>query len=87
MASKSKAKAKKDIIRDTMTATTDWLRTGTELGLALILAFVTIDVLFPGTTGVVNNLGVIVGQFSKEGIAGLIALLMFLIVFRGHKED
>jgi len=38
--------------------------------------------LYPGTTGVVNNLGVIVAQFSKDGLAGLIALLLFLIVFK-----
>ena len=72
----------KDTIKDTMSSMTDWLRTATELGLTLILAFVIIDVLFPGTTGVVKNLGIIVGQFSKEGLAGLIALLMFLLVFK-----
>jgi hypothetical protein len=53
-----------------------------ELGTTLILAFVVIDVLFPGTTGVVNNIGVIVSQFSSEGLAGLIALLLFLMVFQ-----
>jgi len=67
-----------------MSTLTDWLRAATELGLALILAFVIIDVLFPGTTGIVNNLGVIVGQFSKEGLAGLIALLMFLLIFKNR---
>ena len=61
---------------------TDWLRSATELGMAIILSFVIIDVLFPGTTGVVQNLGIIVAQFSKEGLAGLIALLLFLIVFK-----
>jgi len=61
---------------------TGWLRSATELGLALVLAFVIIDVLFPGTTGVVTNIGTIVAQFSKDGLAGLIALLLFLIVFK-----
>ena len=65
-----------------MSTLTDWLRGITELGLALILAFVVIDVLFPGATGIVHNLGMIVGQFSKEGLAGLIALLMFLLIFK-----
>ena len=65
-----------------MSTLTDWLRAVTELGLALILAFVVIDVLFPGATGIVQNLGIIVGQFSKEGLAGLIALLMFLLIFK-----
>ena len=69
-------------VKATMATITEWLRSATELGLALILAFVVIDVLFPGTTGVVKNLGIIVAQFSKEGIAGLIALLLFLLVFK-----
>ena len=69
-------------VKDVFATVTDWVRTATDLGLALILAFVVIDVLFPGTTGVVKNLGVIVGQFSKEGLAGLIALLMFLLLFK-----
>lgn len=69
-------------VKDTLTTVTGWLQKATEFGLALILAFIVIDVLFPGTTGVVNNLGVIVGQFSKEGISGLIALLLFLLLFK-----
>ncbi len=69
-------------VKDAMSNVTGWLRDATELGLAMILAFVVIDVLFPGTTGVVTNLGIIVGQFSKDGLAGLIALLMFLLLFK-----
>lgn len=69
-------------VKDAMSQMTGWLRTTTELGMALVLAFVIIDVLFPGTTGVVANIGAIVAQFSKEGLAGLIALLMFLLLFK-----
>lgn len=70
-------------LRESIASLTDWLRILTEVGMSLILVMVIVDVLFPGTTGLVKNLGVIVGQFSKEGIAGLIALLLFLLVFRG----
>ena len=69
-------------VTDAMSQLTGWLRSATELGLALVLALVIIDVLFPGTTGVVTNIGTIVAQFSKDGLAGLIALLLFLIVFK-----
>ena len=69
-------------VKDSMSQLTDWLRTATELGLAAILALVIIDVLFPGATGVVTNIGTIVAQFSKDGLAGLIALLLFLAVFK-----
>ncbi|MDH5648157.1 MAG: hypothetical protein OEY67_00760 [Gammaproteobacteria bacterium] len=71
--------------KDTLNQVTDWLRYLTEFGFALILAFVMIDILFPGATGVVKNLGVVVGQFSKEGLSGLIALLLFLVLFRSKQ--
>ena len=75
--------AAKDTIRESITSLTDWLRILTEVGVSLILVMVIVDVLFPGTTGLIKNLGMIVSQFSKEGMAGLIALLMFLLVFKG----
>ncbi len=75
-----------ETVKVTMTKVTDWLRHATELGMALILAFVMIDVLFPDTTGVVKNLGIIVGQFSKEGLVGLIALLLFLLIFKNKSQ-
>lgn len=73
-------------VKDSMETVTGWIKSSTELGLSVILAFVMIDVLFPGSTGVVNNIGTIVAQFSKEGLTGLIALLMFLILFKGKKD-
>lgn len=72
--------------KETLMTITLWLRHVTELGFALILTLVVVDILFPGSTGVVNNIGVIVGQFSKEGLAGLIALLLFLLLFK-HKTQ
>ena len=69
-------------ITETMSSISSWLRAVTELGVALILAFVVIDVLFPGSTGVVANIGAIVGQFSEQGLVGLIALLLFLLLFK-----
>lgn len=59
-----------------------WLKVLAEFGLSLILVFVVIDILFPGTTGIVNNLAQIVASFAKEGIVGLIALLLFLLIYR-----
>jgi len=73
-------------VNATLSNVTQWIQKFSELGLALILSFVIIDVLFPGTTGVVSNIGIIVSQFSKEGLAGLIALLLFLVLFK-HKES
>ena len=69
-------------VKENIEKLTDWLRKASELGIAMIMTLVMIDILFPGTTGVVANLGVIVAQFSKEGLAGLIALLLFLVLFK-----
>jgi|TARA_B110000240_G_C13469775_1_gene440391 hypothetical protein len=71
-----------DSIKEAIATITGWLRNLSEVGIALILAFVVIDVLFPGTTGVVKNIGEIVGQFSEQGLVGLIALLLFMMLFK-----
>ena len=70
-------------VKESINKVTDVLQTVTEFGMTLILALVIIDVLFPGSTTVVSHIGTIVGQFSKEGLSGLIALLLFLILFKG----
>lgn len=60
----------------------EWLRVIIEFGLSVLLVFIIIDILFPGTTGVVNNVGEIVGGFAREGVVGLIALLVFLLIYK-----
>jgi len=68
--------------KDIIPKINDVLQPVIQLGISVILAAVIIDVLFPGNLGVVDNIGVIVAQFSSEGLAGLIALLLFLILFK-----
>ena len=74
-------------VKDSINSVTGVIQTATEFGVTLILALVIIDVLFPGTTGLIKNLGAIVGQFSKEGLTGLIALLLFLVLFKNKSKD
>ena len=54
----------------------------TDFGLTLILALVVVDILFPGGGYVIGNIEAVVGQFNDGGLAGLIALLLFLILFK-----
>ena len=61
---------------------TSWTKSFTDFGLTLILALVVVDILFPGGGYVIGNIESVVGQFSDGGLAGLIALLLFLILFR-----
>jgi len=74
-------------VKESIATLTSWVKTLTEFGLALVLAFVIIDVLFPGSTNVVQNIGTIVAQFSKEGLTGLIALLLFLLLFKNKQTS
>ena len=69
-------------ISDLIETATGWLRSFVDLGLALILVFVIIEILFPGTTGIITNIATLVGSFAREGAVGLIALLLFLLVYR-----
>lgn len=69
-------------VKESISTVTEVIQTVTQFGMTLILALVMIDVLFPGSTTMVSNIGAIVGQFSKEGLSGLIALLLFLILFK-----
>lgn len=68
--------------KESISTVTDIIQTATQFGMTLILALVMIDVLFPGSITMVSNIGAIIGQFSKEGLSGLIALLLFLILFK-----
>ena len=69
-------------VKDAITTVSTWLKTVTEFGITVIPALVVIELLFPGFTGIVENIGAIVAQFSSEGLVGLIALLLFLLLFR-----
>ena len=42
---------------------------------------VVVDILFPGTTGVIDNIADLVGDFSSQGVAGIIALLLFVTIY------
>ena len=63
-----------------------WLKSITDFGVAVILAAIVIDVVFPGFTGVTANIGLIVQQFSEAGLAGFIALLLFTIFWQRKNE-
>ena len=70
------------MIREVLNCSTGWLKDVFEFGIALVLILVLIDVLLPGTTGIITNVGEMVGSFAREGVVGLIALLLFLLLAR-----
>ncbi|MEE2777784.1 MAG: hypothetical protein VYE73_13595 [Acidobacteriota bacterium] len=72
-------------VKATIDSVTDWVRTVTDFGLGLIVALVVVDVLFPESSAITENIGAIAGQFGDNGLAGLIALLLFLLLFKNKQ--
>ena len=69
-------------LQGTISTVSGLLRSITDFGLRVIVALLVVDVLFPGTTNMVRNVSGIVGQFGNGGVAGLIAVLLFLLLYK-----
>ena len=68
-------------INDTMSSVTSTLKGVVGLGMALAVTFLMVDILFPGTTHIVNNVAGLVNSFIGHGLVGLIALIFFVSIF------
>ncbi|MBL4762713.1 MAG: hypothetical protein JKY93_08445 [Gammaproteobacteria bacterium] len=51
------------------------------LGISLMVVFLVVDVLFPGTTNIVNNVAGLVNTFIGHGLVGLITLIIFFAMY------
>lgn len=71
-------------INDTFSYVTSTLKGFISLGMALMVTFLVVDVLFPGTTHIVNNVSGVINSFVGQGIVGLIALIFFVAIFNRH---
>ena len=69
-------------IKGTFDATMGVVGTFTDVALKLIAALVVVDVLFPTSTRIIENIAIVVDQFGDQGVAGLIALLLVLVLYR-----
>ena len=50
------------------------------LGLSLITVALVVDILFPGTTGIVSSVSDLVTSFTNQGLVGLISLVVFVAI-------
>ena len=50
------------------------------LGLSLVVVALVVDVLFPGTTDIVNGVSGLIGQFVDQGLIGLVTLIAFVAI-------
>ena len=53
----------------------------TGAALTLIPLFLVVDIISPGTTNVVSNLGALGDSFTGEGLTGLVILLFLLALW------
>ena len=72
-------------IKGTFDATMGVVGTFTDVALKLIAALVVVDVLFPGTSGIIENIGQLLDQFGQNGLGGLVAVLLFLLLYQNKK--
>lgn len=71
-------------IKGTFDTVSGLVGTITDLALRLIAALVVVDVLFPGTTGIIENIGQLLDQFGENGLGGLVAVLLFLLLYKNR---
>ena len=72
-------------IKGTFDAIMGLVGTITDVALKLIAALVVVDVLFPGTSGIIDNIGQLLDQFGQNGLGGLVAVLLFLLLYQNKK--
>ena len=68
-------------INDTFSYVTSTLKGFVALGMALMVTFMVVDVLFPGTTDIVSNVAGVINSFIGQGMVGLITLIFFVAIF------
>lgn len=69
------------MIRNALQSISGWGKEIVDFGVAVIMVGVVVDILFPGTTGVIDNIADLVGNISSQGVAGVIALLLFVTIY------
>ncbi len=69
-------------LNDLFDTVVGWLKALVELGFALALVFLVVDVLFAQPIGIVDNVAELINAFVDNGVVGLIALLFFLAIYK-----
>jgi len=59
-----------------------WSKQIIDVGIAVILALLIVDILFPGSTGIVRNVGEFSRQIPASSQASLVGLLLFLLLYQ-----
>ena len=68
-------------MEQTITRVSNFAKAITQLSVTLIVTFLMVDILFPGSTGMAANVGAVASSLSEKGLAGLVALGLFYVVY------
>ena len=70
------------VVKETIDTISGWLKIVIDLGVSLILVALVLDILF-SSNFVIGNINEIVANLAGEhGVAGLIALLLLLLLYK-----
>ncbi len=72
-------------VKETFDATMGLVGTFTDVALKLIAALVVVDVLFPSSSPITENIGRLLDQLGQNGLGGLVAVLLFLLLYQNRK--
>lgn len=59
-----------------------WLMDIVQIGLSLAMVFFVVDLLFGEKTGIVSHVVALVNSFVSQGVVGLIALIVFIAIYK-----
>lgn len=71
-------------INESLSTVTSVLKGVVGLGMTLAVAFLVVDLLFPGTTNIVGNVAGLVKSFISQGLVGLITLIVFVSIYNAR---
>lgn len=75
-------------MQQTITRVSNLATAITRLGISLIITFLVVDLIFPGSTGMTANVGAMADSISQKGLAGLVALGVFYVIYtRGDAQS
>ena len=69
-------------IEGALNTVTTSLKGVVALGLTLATTALVVDLLFPGTTNIVQGVSGLVQQFTSQGLVGLITLIVFVAIMQ-----
>jgi len=67
------------MLKDVLKTVNEYLATITDLVKTLVIIGIIVEIIFPNTFGVIENLRVIMEQFGDAGFAGLLAIMMLVM--------